>query len=282
MSAKRTRSTNALQHGAYSRAVLLPHESRREYNQLVSEARAEWCPSGPTEEMLVDRLIDLMWRLKRVRDHDDQLLQAHIDRVQACNDQVPLRAALQAMAPEFALADTVKKVEALLKKHKSYAKVIVHWVPRPTDAGSEATWGAAISEHLKNLKVGEVVDGPSAITTFVDPFKVEMQEDRMGRLDDRILTITKRLVQVKASKELLGPRKVPPKMVGVSAARSSLTIDNEPDGNGTVDRESASEEIRWVPSPIDFRSGNQALLKHLEDQETSGAIFTTAGKTVRK
>ncbi|OSJ14121.1 hypothetical protein BST63_17995 [Bradyrhizobium canariense] len=235
--------------------------------------------------MLVGRLIDLMWRQKRVRQHDDQLLQAHIDSVQASNDRVPLRAALQAMAPEFALADTVKKVETLLKKHKHYAKVIVHWVPRPTDAEKEATWGAAISEYLKNLKVGEVVEGPSEITTFVDPFKVELQEDRMGRLDDRILTVTKRLVQVKASKDLLAPRNVPPKMVGVnapSAASPGLTIDNEADSNGTVDRVSTSEEIRWVPSPIDYRSGNKPLLKHLEDQETSGAIFTMAAKTVRK
>ncbi|MGY4364279.1 hypothetical protein ACVW1A_000344, partial [Bradyrhizobium sp. LB1.3] len=62
MSPKKTRSTNALKHGAYSHAVLLPHESRREYKRFVAEVVAEWCPNGPTEQMLVDRLIDLMWR----------------------------------------------------------------------------------------------------------------------------------------------------------------------------------------------------------------------------
>jgi len=52
MSAKKARpkSENAMKHGAYARAVLLPHESRRDYEQLVAEARSEWCPSGPTEE----------------------------------------------------------------------------------------------------------------------------------------------------------------------------------------------------------------------------------------
>lgn len=217
-----------------------------------------------------------MWRLKRVRQHDDQLLQAHIDRVQAYNDQVPLRAALQAMAPEFALADTVKKVEVLLKKHKSYANVIVHWVPRPTDAGNEAPWGAAISEHLKNLKVGEVVEGPSEITTFVDPFKVELQEDRMGRLDDRILTVTKRLVQVKASKELLGSRKVPPKMVSVASRREPESHDQQRTGHHR--RRRSQGHLRennvgakpdrlqvWESAPVETSRGPRILGRNLYD-----------------
>ncbi|MCK1438315.1 hypothetical protein [Bradyrhizobium sp. 15] len=285
MSPKRTRSTNALKHGAYSQAVLLPHESRREYKRFVAEVVAEWCPNGPTEEMLVDRLIDLMWRQKRVKRHDDQLLQAHIDSVQTYNHSLPLRAALQAMAPEFALANTVEKVEKLLKKYKIYADFVVHWVPRPADAEKEASWGTAISERLKKLDVSQVVEGPSEVTTFVNPTKIELQEDRMGRLDERILTVTKRLVQVKASKELLGTHKVVPKMLTVQAPRatnSSVTIDHEPDSNGAINPQSTSKEKWWVPGPIDFRTGNKDVLNHLEDKETSGAIFTMAMKTAKK
>jgi hypothetical protein len=34
------------------------------------------------------------------------------------------------------------------------------------------------TERLKKLDVGQVVDGPSEVTTFVNPTKIELQEGR--------------------------------------------------------------------------------------------------------
>lgn len=229
MSTKKVRpnAENAMKHGAYARAVLLPHESRRDYEQLVSETRSEWCPSGPTEENLVARLIDLMWRQRRLQRHDDQLLQAHIDKIHEHNRVVPIRVELQALAPEFAEACTVEQVEKLLAKHP-YGGVIPLWVPRPKESEKEASRGPQISEHLKKMEVGSLVEGPSEILTYVDPFKLGMQEDRMGRLDERILQVTKRLVQIKASKELFRHRADQAKLVSVNdKVQRAVTIDHK-------------------------------------------------------
>ncbi|MGY4509084.1 hypothetical protein ACVIN2_002538 [Bradyrhizobium sp. USDA 3650] len=136
MSAKRTsakkfrpKSESALKHGAYARAVLLPHESRRDYGRLVAETRIEWSPSRPTEEHLVARLIDKLWRLERLRRYEDQLLQRRIEHVQEQNSIVPVRGKLKALGPEFVGASTTDQVEQLLAKHGEYGKVIASWVP---------------------------------------------------------------------------------------------------------------------------------------------------------
>jgi len=202
---------------------------------------------------LVNRLIDLMWRQRRLQRHDDQILQAQIDHVHEHNRAVPIRVELQALAPEFAEANTVEQVEKLLAKH-AYGEVIASWVPRPKESEKEASWGPAISEHLKKMKVGSIVEGPSEILTYVDPFKLELQEDRMGRLDERILQVTKRLVQIKASKELFRDRRDPAKLVSVNdKPRPAVTIDHERGSDKSVSA-SSSKQHRWVPGPIDYAS----------------------------
>lgn len=127
--------------------------------------------------------------------------------------------------------------------------------------------GAAIAEHLKKMQVGSIVEGPSEILTYVDPFKLELQEDRMTRLDEEILKLTKRLVQVKASKELLRPRNDPAQLAAVNEKpRSALTIDHQAD-TGTTDPASTSKQKWWVPGPIDYRSRGK--------DETERTFFVT-------
>lgn len=284
MSGKEPRSKNAFKHGAYSREVLLPHESRRDYNQLLADTRAEWSPDGPTEELLVGRLVDLMWRQMRVKRYEDAHLQRRIEIVRQNNDGVPARAALQAMAPEFAQADTPEKVDKLLKKYKPYARTIVTWIPRPTDSEKEAGWGAAIGEYLKNLKVGEVIEGPSEVTTFVDPFDIEVQEDRMGRLDERISQLIKRLVQIKASKQMFGARNGLSKMIPARSpglAGRGPVVEHERSGNAH-DAEVATQPSKqnwWLPGPIDYRRSrinepNKQPVNDPDEEESSGAVFT--------
>ena len=52
---KKDRSKNALKHGAFSRELILPGESRKEYERLLSELEAEYSPSGPSETYLVNQ-----------------------------------------------------------------------------------------------------------------------------------------------------------------------------------------------------------------------------------
>jgi hypothetical protein len=254
MAAKKSRekSANATKHGAYASAVLLPHENPREYARLVIEMRREWQPIGPTEEGLVDRLIDLQWRQKRLRKYEQQLLQARIEDVQKQNQFVPLRADIKALAREFAGATTVDEVEKLLAKHGMKGEIITVWVPKPNESEKQAEWGTAIAEHLKKMDVGTIVEGPSEITTYVDPWKLELQEDRMERLDERILQVTKRLVQIKASKELFRTRPDPERLIPVNKpSRLAATVDQKTWRVQGSDEEASP--ARWyAPGPVDY------------------------------
>ena len=56
---------NAVKSGLYARKVLLPKENHREYQRLRTELFEKYAPADPTEETVVQLIMDDMWRLKR-------------------------------------------------------------------------------------------------------------------------------------------------------------------------------------------------------------------------
>ena len=58
---------NALKHGFYSGAPLIPGEDPREYQELLDELMAEWKPAGPTLREGVVDLADLRWKQRRLK-----------------------------------------------------------------------------------------------------------------------------------------------------------------------------------------------------------------------
>ena len=62
---------NALKHGLLAQSVVVQghkfRESPREFKKLCQEFYANLVPVGPLEEMLVDQIISLTWRLRRAR-----------------------------------------------------------------------------------------------------------------------------------------------------------------------------------------------------------------------
>lgn len=57
---------NALKHGLLSKEVLLEGEDEQSLSGLVERLRDEINPSGEVENLLVDRVIANVWRLKRL------------------------------------------------------------------------------------------------------------------------------------------------------------------------------------------------------------------------
>ena len=57
---------NALKHGLLSQEVLLPDEDAEALQELGERLRAELQPAGELENLLVDRIISLTWRLRRL------------------------------------------------------------------------------------------------------------------------------------------------------------------------------------------------------------------------
>ena len=58
---------NALQHGVLSQYTILPWEDVDIYRALLEALAAEHQPQGPTEEHLVEELVGVIWRKRRLR-----------------------------------------------------------------------------------------------------------------------------------------------------------------------------------------------------------------------
>jgi hypothetical protein len=62
---KATVSQNALKHGLLANDVLLPNENPEALTELSEGIREEYKPVGVFESVLVDRIVALIWRLRR-------------------------------------------------------------------------------------------------------------------------------------------------------------------------------------------------------------------------
>jgi hypothetical protein len=56
---------NAVRHGLLARDAVLPGEDADAFEDLWKEVWAELSPVGPIEELLVERVVNAMWRLRR-------------------------------------------------------------------------------------------------------------------------------------------------------------------------------------------------------------------------
>ena len=56
---------NAFRHGLLARDVVLPDEDFDAFEDLRNRVRADLSPVGPIEELLADRVVNIMWRLGR-------------------------------------------------------------------------------------------------------------------------------------------------------------------------------------------------------------------------
>lgn len=57
---------NALKTGAFAKHLLLPDDNAEEFGRLRLELHDEWRPVGVTEKSLVERLVALIWRQRRI------------------------------------------------------------------------------------------------------------------------------------------------------------------------------------------------------------------------
>jgi hypothetical protein len=58
---------NALMFGVYAQSQLIFDESAPELAELAAQFHDEYRPAGPTEQFLVDTLVNTAWRLRRLR-----------------------------------------------------------------------------------------------------------------------------------------------------------------------------------------------------------------------
>ncbi len=59
---------NALKHGLLAEAVLLPDEDAATFHDFSTKIRGDLRPVGEMESALVDRIVNILWRLRRFSD----------------------------------------------------------------------------------------------------------------------------------------------------------------------------------------------------------------------
>jgi hypothetical protein len=74
---------NALQHGLLARDVVLPGEDADAFEDLWNQVRSDLSPVGPIEELLVDRVVNAIWRLRRLARAETALFHWWVHRLKA-------------------------------------------------------------------------------------------------------------------------------------------------------------------------------------------------------
>jgi hypothetical protein len=199
---KKQKNRNAVKHGAYSRELMLPGEKMSDYKQLRADLYEEHMPDGRTEHLVVDELVDLYWRKQRIDRYVRLVLKQRLDGVHQKSEGARHRKNLKNLASEFSCAETFEAVEQILSMLSPYyVSIIKYWVPLEK-CEDPARWGAAIGEHLSNLKPGDQWDDSDKFKAIVDPDMIEIELDRSDRLGDKIDRTIKRLVQLKLAKQI--------------------------------------------------------------------------------
>ena len=198
---KKDRSKNALKHGAFSRELILPGESRKEYERLLAELEAEYSPSGPSEIYLVNHLASLLWRERRLQVYRRARLEKRVRTIESKNKASHWLGVLNSLAPQLAAATTAKEVEVILASKHLTPDVISFKFPQPPP-DQEATWGPAIAEYLNKMEIPERLYSIDAFECAVDPIEMEREILQENRLHDEIDKTIKRLAQVKGYKQM--------------------------------------------------------------------------------
>ena len=68
-------SMNSLRHGLRARTVVLPGESREEFNQLCDTLESEWRPRSRTAQFYLEQMVVSQWKLTRMEVGESNIFQ---------------------------------------------------------------------------------------------------------------------------------------------------------------------------------------------------------------
>src|ERR1700682_2989880 len=220
---KEKKKRNALKHGANAQEVMLWGEKYEDYESLRAELDLEFTPSGSTEDYLVQTLLDLRWRRRRLECHEQITIQKRLDKIREENETSRHIENLRSFASEFNEATSVEKVEALLAPLSSlYTNTIRNRWPLQTGEGP-TTWGPKIAKGLLSWKPAPRHEQADEFIAIVDLEEFDMALARIERLAPQRHRAVKRLMQVKTMKQMYG--RLEPKLINLSAIKTPPAQD---------------------------------------------------------
>lgn len=206
----RKKHSNAVKHGVFTPVAILPGEHPLEFEALHSAVIEEWAPMGPTEEDAVLSIAKAMWRKGRIQKFlRGKAMKCRFDARHPAYDEVDVLrgfSGVLALAPDC--LDELLNCPFLSGKRKAH----LHEKFPPdefetTTARAQAIRNEINSEILPSLERYDKPNGVSfmeaASILEQDDFKNEIAlEERIDAMIDRAV---KRLVQIKAMKQMLSP-----------------------------------------------------------------------------
>lgn len=191
---------NACKHGAFALIAILPGEDPREFERLHSALVEEWEPEGETENDAVLSLTKGVWRKRRVQKFvEAQVIKTTVDPSLPSFDEtlgLIAFAGLMRDRPETAFEEHASRCPDKIK-HLTWR------VPR-SKFGTTSEWAQAVVQEIYSVLLPEsMITAPfaSAAALSDDVFKKELALDE--RIDAMIDRAVKRLIQIKAMKQML-------------------------------------------------------------------------------
>src|SRR4051794_18060972 len=110
----KAKKPNALKHGATSQEPMLWGEKQEDYDALREGLALEWAPNGPTEEILVQTLLDLLWRSRRISLFEKIEINQKLDAIRNQNELSDYADWLRGFVADFEKATTKELVDDFL------------------------------------------------------------------------------------------------------------------------------------------------------------------------
>ena len=211
MSNDRSRRPNAYRHGIFCRTTIVPGEDPEEFEALYSALIQEWAPAGETEEDAVLSIAKAIWRKRRAQ----RFIQIRVT-TNSTNPRHPTYDEYESLA---AVANILRATPSInfedyasrcLEPDK--AKKLIDKFPRARYK-SDQDWANSVIKEIETIlmpKVNFRADPAyeygnllRSSGTFTDDFfDQELRLDE--RLDIMIDRAVKRLLQIKAMKQMFG------------------------------------------------------------------------------
>jgi hypothetical protein len=208
---------NALKHGVFAAAAILPGEDPEEFHELHASLVAEWSPEGATEDEFVNTMAQAAWAKRRRQKHSEvRMVENVLNPEHASFDEdLGLRVLVHFLQTEPKTA--FAHARRLLRPNK--LAVFNRKFPR-SGYESETDRAKAILQHI-NARLAEppvAPDGPDIVglhqtfaTVSLEVFRQEIELDE--RLNAMFHRAMKGLIECKAMKQILRettPRAIEP------------------------------------------------------------------------
>jgi hypothetical protein len=196
------RPLNAWKHGGYSNLGVLPGEDPQEFERLHQSLIDEYMPSGPSECDMVMSLARYMWRKSR--------LTIYGQATKARKFWGDVFAGASETETELALVQRACSETAAFQKQLPLIEELRKWRREAEPQTVELNKQLIAYANLDKKQLIEVIlrtRVESELARLGDQITVETlieEIDLDERLEKRIERLTKRLVQLKAEKQILG------------------------------------------------------------------------------